>query len=207
MFFLNMGQPILISSFYMRLTTHKLESNCTFPYLTKFASSPGASRQQEGVLGRCHWCLTGSSANENAIDAVNLRHDVRFADHEWLSRAVTLRWLKAKRRKVTIVQEWMCQEWMCQRIKESTIVVIAIGTMLSKAKEYDKFWNKANSNYELRINIAKLLQEKFEIENWNRNKNARRGNRTHVLDVTGSEKWELRGGLLTIELRITPPVW
>ena len=79
--------------------------------------------------------------------------------------------------------------------------------MLSKAKEYDKFWNKANSNYELRINIAKLLQEKFEIENWNRNKNARRGNRTHVLDVTGSEKWELRGGLLTIELRITPPVW
>ena len=36
--------------------------------------------------------------------------------------------------------------------------------MLSKAKEYDKFWNKANSNYELRINIAKLLREKFEIE-------------------------------------------
>ena len=165
-----MGQPrpllfiFLISSFYMRLTTHKLESNCTFPYLTKFASSPGASRQQEGVLGRCHWCLTGSSANENAIDAVNLRHDVRFAGHEWLSKAATLRWLKAKRRKVTMVQEWMCQEWMCQRIKESTIVVIAIGTMLSKAKEYDKFWNKANSNYELRINIAKLLREKFEIE-------------------------------------------
>ena len=162
-----MGQPrpllfiFLISSFYMRLTTHKLESNCTFPYLTKFASSPGASRQQEGVLGRCHWCLTGSSANENAIDAVNLRHDVRFAGHEWLSKAATLRWLKAKRRKVTIVQEWMCQEWMCQRIKESTIVVIAIGTMLSK--EYDKFWNKANSNYELRINVAKLLREKF----WN----------------------------------------
>ena len=73
--FFNMGQPrpllfiFLISSFYMWLTTHKLESNCTFLYLTKFASSPGASRQQEGVLGRCalmsdwffsqwecHWC-------------------------------------------------------------------------------------------------------------------------------------------------------
>ena len=151
-FFLNMGQPrpllfiFLISSFYMRLTTHKLESNCTFPYLTKFASSPGASRQQEGVLGRCHWCLTGSSANENAIDAVNLRHDVRFAGHEWLSKAATLSWLKAKSYNCTRMK-------MCQRIKESTIAVIAIGTIfVSKAKEImTNSWNKANSNYELWI--------------------------------------------------------
>ena len=137
-----MGQPrpllfiFLISSFYMRLTTHKLESNCTFPYLTKFASSPGASRQQEGVLGRSHWCLTGSSANENAIDAVNLRHDVRFAGHEWLSKAATLSWLKAKSYNCTRMKNEMCQ-----RIKESTIAVIAIGTIfcVESERDYDKF--------------------------------------------------------------------
>ena len=151
-----MGQPrpllfiFLISSFYMRLTTHKLESNCTFPYLTKFASSPGASRQQEGVLGRCHWCLTGSSANENAIDAVNLRHDVRFAGHEWLSKAATLSWLKAKSYNCTRMR-------MCQRIKESTIVVIAIGTILCRKRK--RLWQILETrqiritNYELRINL------------------------------------------------------
>ena len=34
----------------MPLTTHKLWSNCAFPHHTKFAASPGATRQQEGVL-------------------------------------------------------------------------------------------------------------------------------------------------------------
>ena len=64
---------------------------------------------------------------------------------------------------------------MCQRIKESTIAVIAIGTIfVSKAKEImTNSWNKANLNYKLNY--------------CERNKNARRGNRTHVLDVTGSE--------------------
>ena len=68
---------------------------------------------------------------------------------------------------------------MCQRIKESTIAVIAIGTIfcVESERDYDKFLKQGK--FELRIMNWELICE--------RNKNARRGNRTHVLDVTGSE--------------------
>ena len=60
----------LISSFYwfQWLTTNKLKSKCTFPHLSKFASSLGATRQQEVLpdwffsqwcrkfLTSCHLC-------------------------------------------------------------------------------------------------------------------------------------------------------
>ena len=78
------------------------------------------------------------------------------------------------RRRVTIVQEWNVSEnkgeYNCSYCDRNNFCV-------ESERDYDKFLKQGK--FELRIMNWELICE--------RNKNARRGNRTHVLDVTGSE--------------------
>ena len=161
----------------MRLTTHKLESICTFPYLTKFASSPGASRQQEGVLGRCA-----------------LVSDWFFSQWEchWCRKFMTrcpLRWSRVaiKGCDVEMTEGEKAKGYNCTRMNVSRMNVSE-----NKGEYNCSYCDWNNFLCRKRKRLWQILETRqIRIRNWElnceRNKNARRGNRTHVLDVTGSE--------------------